>query len=78
MAEVERLLTASLIEVVVVDPDDDVARLCLRRYFAELDGRFETGSIPPAACLPTQPRCACRRACSSSPRCAVSRWAAEP
>ena len=54
MAEVERLLTASLIEIIVVDPDDDVARLCLRHYFAELDGRFETG-FDPAGSLPADP-----------------------
>jgi DNA-binding MarR family transcriptional regulator/GNAT superfamily N-acetyltransferase len=43
MEDVERLLTASLIEIEPVDPDHPMARRCLREYFAELDRRFDTG-----------------------------------
>jgi DNA-binding MarR family transcriptional regulator/GNAT superfamily N-acetyltransferase len=39
MAVVERLLTASLVEVAVVDPRDPRARGCVSRYIAELDER---------------------------------------
>ena len=43
MAEVERLLTAPLVEIEVRDPDDPVARSCLDAYAAELARRFERG-----------------------------------
>lgn len=43
MAEVERLLTASAIEVVVADPAGPDARYCIGAYFAELAVRFEAG-----------------------------------
>jgi len=46
MAEVERLLTASMVEVATVDPADPLARQCLRAYFAELNGRFDAGYDP--------------------------------
>ena len=46
MAEVERLLTASLVEFEVVDPAHRDAQLCLQRYYAELGRRFETGFDP--------------------------------
>ena len=51
MAEVERLLTATLIQVDVVDPADARATYCLGEYFAELDARFDTG-FDPADSLP--------------------------
>jgi DNA-binding MarR family transcriptional regulator/N-acetylglutamate synthase-like GNAT family acetyltransferase len=51
MADVERLLAASLIEVDIVDPDHPTAAHCLQEYFAELDRRFETG-FDPAGSLP--------------------------
>jgi DNA-binding MarR family transcriptional regulator/GNAT superfamily N-acetyltransferase len=54
MAEVEQLLTAALVDVAVVDPDHPLARFCLRQYFAELDGRFDTG-FDPTASLPADP-----------------------
>lgn len=54
MAEVERILTAAMVAVEVVDPADAMARYCLRRYFAELDERFESG-FNPAASLPADP-----------------------
>ena len=37
------------IGLAVVDPAEDDARHCLRRYFAELDERFDTGYDPDAA-----------------------------
>ena len=46
MAEVERLLTASAIEVSVRDPRDPGARHCLRAYVEELAGRFDGGFDP--------------------------------
>jgi DNA-binding MarR family transcriptional regulator/GNAT superfamily N-acetyltransferase len=46
MAEVERLLTAALVEIRVVDPAHSDAQLCVREYFAELGRRFETGFDP--------------------------------
>jgi DNA-binding MarR family transcriptional regulator len=50
-AEVERLLTAALVEVAPIDPAHDNARHCLRSYFAELDRRFEAG-FDPAQSIP--------------------------
>ncbi|HEX9095555.1 MAG TPA: helix-turn-helix domain-containing GNAT family N-acetyltransferase [Candidatus Dormibacteraeota bacterium] len=46
MADVERLLTASMIEVAPIDPAHTSARHCLLEYFTELDRRFETGFDP--------------------------------
>jgi DNA-binding MarR family transcriptional regulator len=46
MADVERLLTAAIVEVAPVDPADPRARHCVRAYFAELDERFDTGFDP--------------------------------
>ena len=46
MTEVERLLTAALVEIEVVDPGHRHARHCLDEYFAELDRRFDTGYDP--------------------------------
>lgn len=43
MAEVERLLRASAIELTPVDPRDASARQCLGRYFDELSSRFPEG-----------------------------------
>ncbi len=43
MGEVERLLTAALVEIDAVDPAGDDARHCLRSYFEELDRRFDAG-----------------------------------
>ena len=43
MAEVERLLMASLVEFAVVDPDAPAARFCLGEYYGELERRFEGG-----------------------------------
>jgi len=46
MADVERLLTASMIEVAPIDPAHPNARHCVHAYFTELDRRFETGFDP--------------------------------
>jgi DNA-binding MarR family transcriptional regulator/ribosomal protein S18 acetylase RimI-like enzyme len=46
MAEVERLLTATMVEVAPIDPAHPHAEHCLREYFAELDRRFEAGFDP--------------------------------
>ena len=46
MAEVERLLTASAIELAGTDPRRPAARACLRAYFSELAGRFDAGFDP--------------------------------
>ncbi len=49
MTEVERLLTAALVEVEVVDPLRPHAQYCLCEYFAELDRRFDAGFDPGAS-----------------------------
>jgi DNA-binding MarR family transcriptional regulator len=46
MREVERLLTATRVQVLPVDPDDPRARACLAAYAAELDRRFPAGFDP--------------------------------
>ena len=46
MSEVERLLTASLVDIDAVDPARPEAQVCLQAYFAELGRRFETGFDP--------------------------------
>ncbi len=46
MAEVERLFTATLVEISRCDPAEPDARHCLRTYFAELAERFEAGFDP--------------------------------
>ncbi|HWM32901.1 MAG TPA: MarR family winged helix-turn-helix transcriptional regulator [Pseudolysinimonas sp.] len=45
MATVDRLLTASMVEFAVVDPEHPAAREATRRYLAELDRRFRNGLI---------------------------------
>ena len=51
MAEVERLVTAALVEIAAVDPAERDAQFCLREYFAELGRRFDTG-FDPALSIP--------------------------
>src|ERR687892_110084 len=46
MAEVERLLTASTVEIAANDPRHRHARFCMTEYFAELADRFDTGFDP--------------------------------
>ena len=43
MAEVERLLTAGLVRIDVVDPESPAAAYCLGEYYAEIGDRFESG-----------------------------------
>jgi DNA-binding MarR family transcriptional regulator/GNAT superfamily N-acetyltransferase len=43
MATVERLLTAGLVDVRIVDPSSEAAEFCVSSYFAELDVRFDAG-----------------------------------
>ena len=46
MAEVERMLTASLVKIAVADPTSANARWCIGEYFAELNQRFSAGFDP--------------------------------
>jgi GNAT superfamily N-acetyltransferase len=46
MAEIERLMRASAVQISVEAPDSADARWCLEQYFRELAGRFETGFDP--------------------------------
>jgi DNA-binding MarR family transcriptional regulator/GNAT superfamily N-acetyltransferase len=43
LAEVERLLTAGLVRIDVVDPESTAAAYCLGEYYAEIGRRFEGG-----------------------------------
>jgi DNA-binding MarR family transcriptional regulator/N-acetylglutamate synthase-like GNAT family acetyltransferase len=51
MGIVERLLTAGLVEITPTDPTSEAAQHCIRSYFADLDGRFETGFDPKLSIL---------------------------
>ena len=51
MAQVERLLIASMVQITVVDPTSQEARWCLEQYYAELGKRFETGFDPARSVL---------------------------
>ncbi|HEY7197418.1 MAG TPA: bifunctional helix-turn-helix transcriptional regulator/GNAT family N-acetyltransferase [Gaiellaceae bacterium] len=51
METVERLLTASMIDVRVESPRSAAARWCLEQYFLELQERFEAG-FDPARSIP--------------------------
>ena len=46
MGQVERLLTAGLVEVRVEDPRSPAAEFCIGSYFREIDRRFDTGFDP--------------------------------
>jgi ribosomal protein S18 acetylase RimI-like enzyme len=46
MGVVERLLTASLVEIAVDVPTSSAAQFCFQSYFAELARRFDTGFDP--------------------------------
>jgi DNA-binding MarR family transcriptional regulator/GNAT superfamily N-acetyltransferase len=43
MAEVERLLTSSLVRIDVIDPEQPAAAYCVGEYYAELGRRFDDG-----------------------------------
>ena len=51
MTEVERLLTASMVQLAVEDPTTHDATWCIQQYFKELDGRFDAG-FDPAKSIP--------------------------
>jgi DNA-binding MarR family transcriptional regulator/GNAT superfamily N-acetyltransferase len=53
MADVERLLTAAMVEVAPIDPAHTLARHCLHEYFVELERRFDAG-FDPARSIPAQ------------------------
>jgi DNA-binding MarR family transcriptional regulator/predicted GNAT family N-acyltransferase len=46
MAEVERLLRASMVRLAIEDPARPDARWCIEQYFSELKARFEAGFDP--------------------------------
>ena len=46
MTEVERLLTAALVEIGVIDPAHRHAQHCLHEYYTELNRRFDSGFDP--------------------------------
>ncbi len=46
MADIERLLTASMVEIAPYDPRHPYARYCLQQYFTELAERFQAGFDP--------------------------------
>ncbi|MFI5611518.1 GNAT family N-acetyltransferase [Amycolatopsis sp. NPDC051903] len=46
MADVEKLLVASLVRIEITDPRTSDARYCLRSYFEELGRRFDAGFDP--------------------------------
>jgi DNA-binding MarR family transcriptional regulator/GNAT superfamily N-acetyltransferase len=46
MSEVERLLTAALVEIDVIDPAHRHAQYCLHAYYEELNRRFDSGFDP--------------------------------
>ncbi|HET6664358.1 MAG TPA: helix-turn-helix domain-containing GNAT family N-acetyltransferase [Acidimicrobiales bacterium] len=52
MADVERLLTAGLVDIGAVDPARPAAQHCLQEYFAELDRRFDAGFDPALSSSP--------------------------
>src|SRR5438067_2225131 len=54
MRSVERLITASLVDVRLADPAGPDAQGCLRAYFAELDRRSDTG-FDPTMSTPAEP-----------------------
>lgn len=46
MGQVERLLTAALVEIAPADPGDPAAEHCLQEYYAEIDRRLDSGFDP--------------------------------
>ena len=54
MEEVERLLTAGMVEIAETDSAHPDAHHCMAEYFAELARRFEEG-LDPASSIPTEP-----------------------
>jgi DNA-binding MarR family transcriptional regulator/GNAT superfamily N-acetyltransferase len=54
MGDVERLMTATMVDVAPVDPAHPQAQYCLNSYFAELNHRFDTG-FDPTRGIPASP-----------------------
>jgi DNA-binding MarR family transcriptional regulator/GNAT superfamily N-acetyltransferase len=54
MAEIERLMRASAVQITAEASDSAEARWCIGQYFRELAGRFETG-FDPAKTIPANP-----------------------
>jgi DNA-binding MarR family transcriptional regulator len=52
MGDVERLLSATMVEIAVTDPEHPHARHCLHAYAVELDRRFSAGFDPGHSTLP--------------------------
>ena len=52
MQTVERLLTASMIDISVEDPATPDARWCLEQYYADLRERFDAGFDPSRSSVP--------------------------
>ena len=69
MRDVERLLTAALVEIAAVDPAHPDARHASRAYFAELDRRSDRGFDPARGDPPSRTSCGRPPACSLSPTC---------
>ena len=46
MAQVERLLLASMVQIAVADPTTQDAQWCIQQYFTELNEHFEMGFDP--------------------------------
>jgi len=46
MAQVERIMNASMVQITVADPTSQDARWCIEQYFTELGERFEAGFDP--------------------------------
>src|SRR5262249_10336962 len=46
MAQVERFLIASMVQITVADPTSQDAQWCIEQYFTELGQRFEAGFDP--------------------------------
>ncbi len=77
MTEVERLLTVSLVELVVVDPSHPDARYCLSEYSRSWTTDSTRDSIRVTACLRRTPTCDFPPACSWWQRCAANPSGAE-
>jgi DNA-binding MarR family transcriptional regulator/N-acetylglutamate synthase-like GNAT family acetyltransferase len=53
MAEVERLLSASAVEIAAEPATGAAARYCLSEYYRELEDRFDTGYDPALSLVPS-------------------------
>lgn len=53
MAEAERLLAASMVQISGCEPGHPAARSCMQAYFSELDRRFD-GGFDPARSIPAE------------------------